>query len=69
MKTNPVCKLIYRLILWALAIGFFTTSAGQFFAVLCAVFLLSFVARLVLALAWRLFVGFVLVLVIILLIL
>ena len=57
MKTAFVYKLIYRLILWASAAYFLTTAAGQLFALL-----------LVFALAWRLFVGFVFVLIIILLI-
>jgi len=46
-----------------------TTAAGQLFALLLVVALFYFVARLVFALAWRLFVGFVFVLIIILLIL
>ena len=69
MKTILISKLIYRLILWSVVIYFFTTTAGQFFALLFAVLLFYFVARLVFALAWRLFVGFVFVLIIILLIL
>ena len=68
MKTAFVYKRIYRLILWAVVIYFFTTT-GQFFALFFAVLLFYFVARLVFALAWRLFVGFVFVLIIILLIL
>ena len=68
MKTAFVYKRIYRLILWASAVYFLTTTAGQFFALLFAVLLFYFVARLVFALAWRLFVGFVFVLIIILLI-
>ena len=68
MKTALVYKLIYRLILWASASYFLTTAAGQLFALLL-VALFYFVARLVFALAWRLFVGFVFVLIIILLIL
>ena len=68
MKTAFVYKRIYRLILWAVVIYFFTTTAGQFFALFLAVLLFYFVARLVFALAWRLFVGFVFVLIIILLI-
>ena len=48
---------------------FRTTAAGQLFALLLVVALFYFVARLVFALAWRLFVGFVFVLIIILLIL
>lgn len=69
MKTTPVYKLIYRLILWASAAYFLTTTAGRFFALSLVVALFYFVARLVLALAWRLFVGFVFVLIIIFLIL
>ena len=69
MKTAFVYKRIYRLILWALAAYFLTTTAGRFFALSLVVALFYFVARLVLALAWRLFVGFVFVLIIILLIL
>ena len=48
---------------------FLTTATGQLFALLLVVALFYFVARLVFALAWRLFVGFVFVLIIILLIL
>lgn len=48
---------------------YFLTTAGRFFALSLVVALFYFVARLVLALAWRLFVGFVFVLIIILLIL
>lgn len=69
MKTAFVYKRIYRLILWASAANFLTTTAGRFFALSLVVALFYFVARLVLALAWRLFVGFVFVLIIILLIL
>ena len=69
MKTTPVYKLIYRLILWASAVYFLTTTVGQFFALSATLLLLGFVARLVFALAWRLFVGFVFILIIILLIL
>ena len=69
MKTAFVYKRIYRLILWASAVYFLTTTAGRFFALSLVVTLFYFVARLVLALAWRLFVGFVFVLIIILLIL
>ena len=47
---------------------FLTTAAGQLFALLLVMALFYFVARLVFALAWRLFVGFVFVLIIILLI-
>ncbi|EXY14925.1 putative membrane protein [Bacteroides fragilis str. 1007-1-F  len=47
---------------------FLTTTAGQFFALSATLLLLGFVARLVFALAWRLFVGFMFVLIIILLI-
>lgn len=68
MKTVLVYKRIYRLILWASAAYFLTTTAGRFFALSLVVTLFYFVARLVLALAWRLFVGFVFVLIIILLI-
>ena len=68
MKTILISKLIYRLILWAVVVYFLTTTAGQFFALWLAVALFYFVARLVFALAWRLFVGFVFVLIIILLI-
>ena len=49
--------------------AFLTITAGRFFALSLVVALFYFVARLVLALAWRLFVGFVFVLIIILLIL
>ena len=69
MKTAFVYKLIYRLILWASAAYFLTSAAGQLFALLLVVALFYFVARLVFALAWRLFVSFVFVLIIILLIL
>ena len=68
MKTILISKLIYRLLLWSVVIYFFTTTAGQFFALSATLLLLGFVARLVFALAWRLFVGFVFVLIIILLI-
>ena len=68
MKTAFVYKRIYRLILWA-SMVYFLTTAGRFFALSLVVALFYFVARLVLALAWRLFVGFVFVLIIILLIL
>ena len=68
MKTVLVYKRIYRLILWASAVYFLTTTAGQFFALSATLLLLGFVARLVFALAWRLFVGFVFILIIILLI-
>ena len=68
MKTAFVYKLIYRLILWASAVYFLTTTAGQFFALSATLLLLGFVARLVFALAWRLFVGFMFILIIILLI-
>ncbi|EXY95995.1 putative membrane protein [Bacteroides fragilis str. I1345] len=47
---------------------FLTTTAGQFFALSATLLLLGFVARLVFALAWRLFVGFMFILIIILLI-
>lgn len=67
MKTILIYKLIYRLILWSVVIYFFTT-AGQFFALFFAVLLFYFVARFILALVWRLFVGIVFVLIIILLI-
>ena len=69
MKTAFVYKRIYRLILWASVVYFLTTAAGQLFALLLVMALFYFVARLVLALTWRLFVGFVFVLIIILLIL
>ena len=69
MKTTFIYRLVYRLILWASAAYFLTTTAGRFFALSLVVALFYFVARLVLALAWRLFVGFVFVLIIILLIL
>ena len=69
MKTAFVYKRIYRLILWASVVYFLTTTAGRFFALSATLLLLGFVARLVFALAWRLFVGFVFVLIIILLIL
>lgn len=68
MKTAFVYKRIYRLILWA-SVVYFLTTAGRFFALSLVVALFYFVARLVFALAWRLFVGFVFVLIIILLIL
>ena len=47
---------------------FLTPTAGQFFALSATLLLLGFVARLVFALAWRLFVGFMFILIIILLI-
>lgn len=59
MKTAFVYKRIYRLILWASVVYFLTTTAGRFFALSLVVALFYFVARLVFALAWRLFVGFV----------
>ena len=68
MKTAFVYKRIYRLILWASVVYFLTTTAGQFFALSATLLLLGFVARLVFALAWRLFVGFMFILIIILLI-
>ena len=68
MKTTFIYRLVYRLILWASAVYFLTTTAGQFFALSATLLLFYFVARLVFALAWRLFVGFVFVLIIILLI-
>lgn len=68
MKTMLICKLIYRLIIWSVVIYFFTTTAGQFFALLLAVLLFYFTARFILALVWRLFVGIVFILIIILLI-
>ena len=68
MKTTFIYRLVYRLILWASAVYFLTTTAGRFFTLSLVVALFYFVARLVLALAWRLFVGFVFVLIIILLI-
>jgi hypothetical protein len=68
MKTAFVYKRIYRLILWASVAYFLTTAAGQLFALLLVMALFYFVARLVFVLAWRLFVGFVFVLIIILLI-
>ena len=68
MKTTPVYKLIYRLILWASMVYFLTNTAGRFFALSATLLLLGFVARLVFALAWRLFVGFMFILIIILLI-
>jgi len=69
MKTILISKLIYRLILWAVVVYFLTTTAGQFFALWLAVVLFYFVARFILALVWRLFVGIVFILIIILLIL
>ena len=68
MKTAFVYKRIYSLILWASAVYFLTTTVGQFFALSATLLLLGFVARLVFALAWRLFVGFMFILIIILLI-
>lgn len=68
MKTILIYKLIYRLILWSVVIYFFTTTAGQFFALFFAALLFYFVVRFILALVWRLFVGIVFVLIIILLI-
>jgi hypothetical protein len=68
MKTILISKLIYRLILWAVVV-YFLTTAGQFFALWLAVALFYFVARFILALVWRLFVGIVFILIIILLIL
>ena len=65
MKTTFIYRLVYRLILWASAAYFLTTTAGRFFALSLV---LGFVARLVFALAWRLFVGFMFILIIILLI-
>ena len=69
MKTILIYKLIYRLILWAVVVYFLTTTAGQLFALLLVVALFYFVARFILALVWRLFVGIVFILIIILLIL
>lgn len=68
MKTILICKLIYRLIIWSVVIYFFTTTAGQFFVLLFAILLFYFTARFILALVWRLFVGIVFILIIILLI-
>lgn len=68
MKTTFIYRLVYRLILWASAVYFLTTTAGQFFALFATLLLLDFVARLVFALAWRLFFGFMFILIIILLI-
>ena len=68
MKTTFIRRLIYRLILWASLVYFLTTTAGRFFALFVALLLFGFVARLLFALAWRLFVGFVFMLIIILLI-
>ena len=68
MKTILIYKLIYRLILWSVVFYFFTTTAGQFFALFFAVLLFYFVARFIFALVWRLFVGIVFILIIILLI-
>lgn len=68
MKTILISKLIYRLILWAVVVYFLTTTVGQFFALWLAVALFYFVARFILALVWRLFVGIVFILIIILLI-
>ena len=68
MKTTFIYRLVYRLILWASAVYFLTTTAGRFFALSLVVALFYFVARLVFALAWRLFVGFMFILIIILLI-
>ena len=68
MKTTFIYRLVYRLILWASAVYFLTTTAGQFFALSATLLLLGFVARLVFALAWQLFVGFMFILIIILLI-
>ena len=67
MKTAFVYKRIYRLILWASVVYFLTITAGRFFALSLVVALFYFVAQLVFALAWRLFVGFVFILIIILL--
>lgn len=67
MKTILIYKLIYRLILWAVVVYFLTTT-GQFFALWLAVALFYFVARFILALVWRLFVGIVFILIIILLV-
>mgnify|MGYP006977193946 FL=1 len=69
MKTTFIYRLVYRLILWASAVYFLTTTAGRFFALSLVVALFYFVARFILALVWRLFVGIVFVLIIILLIL
>lgn len=69
MKTALISKLIYRLILWVSVVYFLTAATGQLFALLLVVALFGFMARLVFALAWRLFVGFVFMLIIILLIL
>ena len=69
MKTAFAYKRRDRLILWGSVGSFLTTTAGRFFALSLVVALFYFVARLVLALAWRLFVGFVFILIIILLIL
>lgn len=68
MKPTFIYRLVYRLILWASAVYFLTTTVGQFFALSATLLLLGFVARLVFALAWRLFVGFMFILIIILLI-
>ena len=68
MKTTFIRRLVYRLILWVSLVYFLTTTAGRFFALFVALLLFGFVARLLFALAWRLFVGFVFILIIILLI-
>lgn len=68
MKTTFIRRLIYRLILWGSLVYFLTTTAGRFFALSVALLLFGFVARLLFALAWRLFVGFMFILIIILLI-
>ena len=68
MKTTFIRRLIYRLILWGALVYFLTTTAGRFFALSVALLLFGFVVRLVFDLAWRLFAGFVFMLIIILLI-
>lgn len=68
MKTTPIYRLAVRLVLWTMIIGFLTTTTGQLVVLLCGIFLFYGVARLVLSLVWKLFLGVALILIIILLI-
>lgn len=68
MKKKLIHKWAYRLILWAMAIYTLTTTAGQLCILFTIVLVVGFVVRLVFALACRLLVGFVFLLIIILLI-
>lgn len=57
MKTASVYRLICRLVIGAVVAGFFTTTTGKVLFLFLAVLWLCFVSRLLLTLAWWLFVG------------